>query len=109
MREQRGLIDALTAETMTLREEVAAMQVRRSLPPGLALVYRSDSNYIEESCFFLFGSSQARLQQQTAELEQKFDTVVLMMGGLGILEAHGDPHQDSDVKAAGSCCVSVDG
>ncbi|TKS87733.1 Spindle and centriole-associated protein 1 [Collichthys lucidus] len=69
LREQRGLIDALTAETMTLREEAAALQ--------------------------------AGLQQQTAELEQKLDTVVLVMGGLGLLEAYADPHQDSDVKAAG--------
>lgn len=38
LREQRGLIDALTAETMTLREEAAALQVRRSLPHGLSLV-----------------------------------------------------------------------
>ncbi|XP_070784482.1 spindle and centriole-associated protein 1 [Enoplosus armatus] len=68
VREQRGLIDALTAETMTLREEAAALQVG--------------------------------LQQQTAELEQKLDTVVLVMGGLGLLEAHMDPHSDSDVKAA---------
>lgn len=29
--EQRGLIDALTAETMTLREEVTALQVRESI------------------------------------------------------------------------------
>ncbi|KAM9337452.1 spindle and centriole-associated protein 1 [Symphorus nematophorus] len=68
LREQRGLIDALTAETMALREEAAALQ--------------------------------AGLKRQTAELEQKVDTVVLLMGGLGLLEAHVDPHQDSDVKAA---------
>ncbi|XP_042366474.1 spindle and centriole-associated protein 1 isoform X2 [Plectropomus leopardus] len=68
LREQRGLIDALTAETMTLREEAAALQ--------------------------------AELQQRTAELEQKLDTVVLVMGGLGLLEAHTDIPQESDVKAA---------
>uniref|UniRef100_A0A4W6DKY4 Spindle and centriole-associated protein 1 n=1 Tax=Lates calcarifer TaxID=8187 RepID=A0A4W6DKY4_LATCA len=68
MREQRGLIDALTAETMTLREEAVALQ--------------------------------AGLQQQTAELEQKLDTLVLVVGGLGLLEAHTDPLQESDVKAA---------
>ncbi|XP_051267181.1 spindle and centriole-associated protein 1 isoform X2 [Dicentrarchus labrax] len=68
LRKQRGLIDALTAETMTLREEAAALQ--------------------------------AGLQQQTAELEHKLDTVVLVMGGLGLLEAHIDPPQDVDVKAA---------
>nr|XP_046226613.1 spindle and centriole-associated protein 1 [Scatophagus argus] len=66
--EQRRLIDALTAETMTLREEATALQVG--------------------------------LQQQTAEFEQKLDTVVLVMGGLGLLEADTDPHRDSDVKAA---------
>lgn len=31
LQEQRGLIDALTAETMTLREEAAALQVRLCL------------------------------------------------------------------------------
>ncbi|KAM6907940.1 spindle and centriole-associated protein 1 [Lycodopsis pacificus] len=68
LREQRGLIDALTAETMTLREEAAALQ--------------------------------AESQQRTAELEQKLDSVVLLMGGLGLLEAHIDPPQESDAKAA---------
>ncbi|KAF6727309.1 Spindle and centriole-associated protein 1 [Oryzias melastigma] len=55
LKEQRGLIDALTAETMTLREEAAAVH--------------------------------AGLQQRTAELEQKLDTVVLVMGGLGLSQA----------------------
>eukprot|EP00064_Thunnus_orientalis_P011013 superscaffoldBa00001550_g11043 len=68
LREQRGLIDALTAETMTLREEAAAMQ--------------------------------AELQQRTAELEQKLDTVVLAMGGLGQMGGHIYPPQESDIKAA---------
>ncbi|XP_008298955.1 spindle and centriole-associated protein 1 [Stegastes partitus] len=68
VKEQRGLIDALTAETMTLREEAAALQ--------------------------------AGLQQRTAELEQKLDSVVLVMGGLGLLGEHISPHQDSDVHAA---------
>ncbi|XP_068160161.1 spindle and centriole-associated protein 1 [Antennarius striatus] len=68
VREQRGLIDALTAEMMTLREEAAALQVG--------------------------------LQQQTAELEQKLDTVVLVMGGLGPPEAHNHQHKDSGVKTA---------
>ncbi|XP_049420954.1 spindle and centriole-associated protein 1 isoform X1 [Epinephelus fuscoguttatus] len=70
LKEQRGLVDALTAETMTLREEAAALQ--------------------------------AGLQQRTAELEQKLDTVVLVMGGLGLLEAHADPPQGPDIKAPGS-------
>ncbi|XP_040023322.2 spindle and centriole-associated protein 1 isoform X2 [Gasterosteus aculeatus] len=69
-REQRGLIDALTAETMALREEAAALQ--------------------------------SGLQQRTTELEEKLDTVVLLMGGLGLLEAPVDPPQDSDSRAAGS-------
>lgn len=102
MREQRGLIDALTAETMALREEVAALQVRQIPPRGLTLVCWSDSNYGIKSCVC---SSQARLQQQTAELEQRLDTLVLVTGGLGLLEAHSDPQQDSAVKAAGSYCL----
>ncbi|XP_068604164.1 spindle and centriole-associated protein 1 [Brachionichthys hirsutus] len=68
VREQRGLIDALTAETMALREEAAALQVG--------------------------------LKQQTAELEQKLDTVVLVMGGLGPLGAHAHPQPDAGVKTA---------
>ncbi|CAK6972863.1 spindle and centriole-associated protein 1 [Scomber scombrus] len=68
LREQRGLIDALTAETMTLREEAATLQ--------------------------------AELQQRTAELEQKLDTVVLAMGGLGQLGGDIFPPQESDIKAA---------
>lgn len=31
LKEQRGLVNALTAETMTLREEVGALQVRESI------------------------------------------------------------------------------
>lgn len=109
MREQRGLIDALTAETMTLREEAVALQVRQSFPHGLTLVYSPDSSCTDKSCFFISGSSQAGLQQQTAELEQNLNTVVLVMGGLGLLEAHIDPPQDPDVKPAGlySVCMCV--
>ncbi|XP_047424758.1 spindle and centriole-associated protein 1 [Mugil cephalus] len=69
LREQRGLIDALTAETMTLREKA--------------------------------GTLQTRLQKRTEELEQKLDTVVLVMGGLGPLGDHVHPSADSDVNAAG--------
>uniref|UniRef100_A0A3Q3KNW3 Spindle and centriole-associated protein 1 n=1 Tax=Monopterus albus TaxID=43700 RepID=A0A3Q3KNW3_MONAL len=77
LREHRGLIDALTTETMILREEAATLQ--------------------------------AVLQQQIAELEQKLDTVVLALGGFGLLEGHTDTPQDSDVEAAGpySLCLSV--
>ncbi|XP_029979106.1 spindle and centriole-associated protein 1 isoform X2 [Sphaeramia orbicularis] len=67
LREQQRLIDALTAETMALREEAATLQVK--------------------------------LQEQTAELEQKLDTVVLVMGGLGLLETEFNPPQDCDVRA----------
>ncbi|KAL6097827.1 spice1 [Pungitius sinensis] len=75
-REQRGLIDALTAETMTLREEAAALQ--------------------------------SGLQQRTTELEQKLDTVVLLMGGLGLLEAPVDLPRDSDFRAAVCQSAPVD-
>ncbi|XP_029955611.1 spindle and centriole-associated protein 1 [Salarias fasciatus] len=66
--EQRALIDALTAETMTLREETASLQ--------------------------------AELQQRTSELEEKLDSVVLVMGGLGLLGQHSDASQVLDVSAA---------
>lgn len=52
--------------------------------------------------FFLLGGSQAGLQQQTGELEQKLDTMMLLMGGLGLLETDAHPHQDTGVKAAGT-------
>ncbi|XP_067108069.1 spindle and centriole-associated protein 1 isoform X1 [Osmerus mordax] len=53
VKEQRGLIDALTAETLALREESAALQ--------------------------------AAVQHRTQELEHTVDTVVLALGGLGLL------------------------
>lgn len=52
-------------------------------------------------------SSQARLQQQTAEVEQKLDTVVMVMGGLGLLEIQDDRHQEPNFKAAGLFRASV--
>ncbi|MED6272869.1 hypothetical protein CHARACLAT_001075 [Characodon lateralis] len=76
LKEQRGLIDALTAETMTLREEAAALQ--------------------------------AGLQQQTAELEQKLDSVVLLMGGLGLLGEQMNPPKDSD-EGVSHVCQSAPG
>lgn len=82
LKEQRGLIDALTAETMTLREEAAAVHVRH-------FIYLFSSSV--QVVFFIYVSyfllSQAGLQQRTAELEQKLDTVVLVMGGLGLSQA----------------------
>ncbi|KAM6900466.1 spindle and centriole-associated protein 1 [Xenentodon cancila] len=68
VKEQRGLIDALTAETMTLREEAAALQ--------------------------------DGLQQRTAELEQKLDAVVMVIGGVGLLGDPTGPPQDSDARVA---------
>ncbi|XP_035765272.1 spindle and centriole-associated protein 1 [Neolamprologus brichardi] len=75
LKEQQRLIDALTAETMTLREEATALQ--------------------------------AGLQQRTAELERKLDTVVLAMGGLGLLSEHSGQTPHSEVKVAG--CQSATG
>ncbi|XP_008394534.1 spindle and centriole-associated protein 1 isoform X2 [Poecilia reticulata] len=73
LKEQRGLMDALTAETMTLREEGAALQ-------------------------------------RTAELEQKLDSVVLLMGGLGLLGEQTKPSRDSDGRVSQSCvCRSAGG
>ncbi|XP_005471934.1 spindle and centriole-associated protein 1 [Oreochromis niloticus] len=69
LKEQQRLIDALTAETMTLREEATALQ--------------------------------AGLQQRTVELERKLDTVVLAMGGLGLLSEHSSQTPHSEVKVAG--------
>ncbi|XP_027860710.1 spindle and centriole-associated protein 1 isoform X1 [Xiphophorus couchianus] len=78
LKEQRGLMDALTAETMTLREEGAAMQ--------------------------------AGLLQRTTELEQKLDSVVLLMSGLGVLGEQTKPSRVSDGRVSQSCvCQSVGG
>ncbi|XP_020364541.1 spindle and centriole-associated protein 1 isoform X1 [Oncorhynchus kisutch] len=71
VKEQRGMIDALTAETLTLREESAALQ--------------------------------ARLQQRACDLEQRLDTVVLVLGGLGVLGGDGDYEpQEAGSIATGS-------
>ncbi|XP_014830888.1 PREDICTED: spindle and centriole-associated protein 1 isoform X1 [Poecilia mexicana] len=78
LKEQRGLMDALTAETMTLREEGAALQTG--------------------------------LQQRTADLEQKLDSVVLLMGGLGLLGEQTKPSRDSGGRVSQSCvCRSAGG
>jgi hypothetical protein len=37
VKEQRGMIDALTAETLTLREESAALQVRIDITHSISL------------------------------------------------------------------------
>ncbi|XP_064805501.1 spindle and centriole-associated protein 1 isoform X2 [Oncorhynchus masou masou] len=71
VKEQRGMIDALTAETLTLREESAALQ--------------------------------AGLQQRACDLEQRLDTVVLVLGGLGVLGGDGDYEpQETGSIATGS-------
>lgn len=91
LKEQRGLIDALTAETMALREEAAAVQVQ----PFIYLVSSSMRVlffHFYISCFLL-RASQADLQRRTAELEQKLDNVVLAMGGLGLLGEPSSPYQ----------------
>lgn len=86
---------------MTLREEAATLQVRQSLTHDLTQVYYSHSNCTDKCCLILAGSSQAVLQWQTAGLEKKLDTILLSMGGVGLLEPHTDLPQDSDIKAAG--------
>lgn len=72
LKEQRGLIDALTAETMTLREEVVTLQVRQSLPHGLRQVYCFHSNSTDENVFifvwFLSGSAAAADSRAGAEV-----------------------------------------
>lgn len=99
--EQQRLVDALTAETMTLREDAASLQVRQSLLVVLTPVYYHNFKSLYESCLFPVGWSQAVVQKQTAELEQKLDTVMLVMAGLGLLETHTDPIQDCDFEAGG--------
>lgn len=94
------MIDALTAETMTLREEAATLQVRRSLPT-LSQIYYSHSNCTHKCCLILAGCSQAVMQWQTAGLEKKLDTILLSMGGLGLLEQHADLPLDSNIRAPG--------
>ncbi|XP_041717678.2 spindle and centriole-associated protein 1 isoform X1 [Coregonus clupeaformis] len=71
VKEQRGLIDALTTETLILREESAALQ--------------------------------AGLQQRACDLEQRLDTVLLALGGLGVLGGDRDyEQQDTGSIATGS-------
>lgn len=68
LREQRGLIDALTAEMMTLREEAAALQVRPSLPYGLSLHYCPDSDWLFLSLWLLSGPVAAADSRAGAEV-----------------------------------------
>ncbi|KAM9552440.1 spindle and centriole-associated protein 1 isoform 2-T2 [Salvelinus alpinus] len=78
VKEQRGLIDALTAETLTLREESAALQ--------------------------------AGLQQRACDLEQRLDTVVLVLGGLGVLGGDGDyePQETGSIATGSEWAPSYD-
>lgn len=101
--EQQALIDALTAETMNLREEAATLQVKKFTQPKTTLLRK----YL--LCYepVLLGSSQAELLQRMAELEQKLDTVVLVMGELGLPKANADPPEGSNVEAAVSYCFHV--
>ncbi|XP_076146762.1 spindle and centriole-associated protein 1 isoform X1 [Alosa pseudoharengus] len=65
--EQRVLIDALTAETLNLKDESANLQ--------------------------------AGLQQRVTELEERLDSLVLVLGDLGPLQPEGDPEpQDTPVQ-----------
>lgn len=100
MKEQRGLIDALTAESMSLREEAAALQVGGGAARSMTLCVIQDPTFW---CIW----SQASLQQQSTELEQKLDMVVLAMGGLAQPDTHVEPHQGSDVRITGSLATSV--
>lgn len=98
LRGQQRLIDALSTETMALREEVTLLQVKPADPvtrcqaPTLQLTASSSKHSTP---------LQTRLQQQSADMEQKLDTVVLVMGELGLLEAGGEPRQGSGPAAGG--------
>ena len=102
VKEQRGMIDALTAETLTLREESAALQVRIEITHTVSLYITCTLRMASKanSCFFIslcamkrsliVISLQAGLQQRACDLEQRLDTVVLVLGGLGVLGGDGD-------------------
>lgn len=41
---------------------------------------------------------EARLQQQTAQVEQKVDTVMKLMGGLGLIDIQDDTHKEPEIN-----------
>uniref|UniRef100_A0A672RRE1 Spindle and centriole-associated protein 1 n=1 Tax=Sinocyclocheilus grahami TaxID=75366 RepID=A0A672RRE1_SINGR len=84
VKEQRALIDALTVESLTLKEESTTLQVN----------YLSFSNVIQilfarlSIQMFVVASMQARLQQQITDLERRLDAVVLVVGRPDSAESH---------------------
>lgn len=46
------------------------------------------------------------MQQQTAQMEHKLDTVVMVMGGLGLLEIQDDTHQEPEIHLFGASVLN---
>lgn len=89
VKEQRALIDALTVESLTLREESATLQVllfvlKQYYPDVICRFVPADAILM----VFVIASTQARLQQQISELEQRLDAVVLVVGRPDCAEPH---------------------
>lgn len=84
MKEQRALIDALTVESLTLREESATLQVELFVLKQ----YYPDFSFSPFLMVFVVASVQARLQHQISELEQRLEAVVLVVGRPDSAEPH---------------------
>ncbi len=89
VKEQRALIDALTVESLTLREESANLQVNYlAFSNIIQILLASLSINVPFLMVFVVASMQARLQQQISDLEQRLDAVVLVMGRPDSAEPH---------------------
>ncbi len=89
MKEQRALIDALTVESLTLREESANLQVNYlAFRNFIQMLFASLSIHMPFLMVFVFVFMQARLQQQISDLERRLDAVVLVVGRPDSAEPH---------------------
>lgn len=89
VKEQRALIDALTVESLTLREESANLQVNYLAFSNIILILLASlSIHMQFLMVFVVASMQARLQQQISDLEQRLDAVVLVVGRPDSADSH---------------------
>lgn len=85
MKEQRALIDALTVESLTLREESASLQVNYlAFRNIIQMLFASLSIHMP----LVFVLMQERLQQQISDLERRLDAVALVVGRPDSAEPH---------------------
>lgn len=81
------MIDALTVESLTLREESANLQVNYlAFRNFIHMLFASLSIHMPFLMVFVF--MQMRVQQQISDLERRLDAVVLVVGRPDSAEPH---------------------